>query len=278
MTHWDFACSDPVDISIDSWASGGIVVSGEPTATIAVDIVPSHRNAEAAELARQVEVSFEDGQLAIRGPQLSSFRRRRGLELTVKAPSGSTCSARTASADVTCVGDVSGLSVRTASGDVTAPAVSGDVTVQSASGDVLLDTVGGEMTISTASGDIRARQADGAAKINTASGDVTLGYCAGDITVSTASGDIDLEAVAEGTVELRSVSGDLSVGVVPGIGVYLDLSSTSGSLHNGLDAAGEDEHSAPSDASVQISCRSLSGDIRVHKASGVTRPQDSNNA
>jgi hypothetical protein len=79
--------------------------------------------------------------------------------------------------------------------------------------------------------------------------------------------------VAEGTVELRSVSGDLSVAVVPGIGVYLDLASTTGSLHNGLDAAGEDEGTAPSDASVQISCRSLSGDIRVHKASGAARPQ-----
>lgn len=269
MTHWDFACTDPVDISIDSWPSGTVVVSGEATSTLVVDVHPSKPRADDADVASEVEVAFDDGQLYVRGQHGIAFRHRSSLDLTIKAPAGSTCSARTASADVSCVGDISGLSVRTASGDVTAQAIRGDVHVQSASGDVLLDVIGGELAVSTASGDIRAKEASGPAKINTASGDVAIGYCATDIAVNTASGDVDLAAVAAGEVRLHSVSGDLSVAVVPGISVYLDLASTSGTVHSGLDAA-DDEGAGRSSAGVQISCRSLSGDVRIDKASSVT--------
>ena len=68
MTNWDFPAADPVDISIDSWGSGSIVVAGEPTSTIAVEVVPSHRSADVADLLAQVQVAFDDGQLSIRGP------------------------------------------------------------------------------------------------------------------------------------------------------------------------------------------------------------------
>jgi hypothetical protein len=63
MSTWDFACSDPVDISIESWASGSIVVSGEPTSTVAVEVVPTRPGAAAEEFLAQVQVGFDDGQL-----------------------------------------------------------------------------------------------------------------------------------------------------------------------------------------------------------------------
>jgi hypothetical protein len=79
MSKWDFACSDPVDISIDSWASGSIVVSGEPTSTVAVEVFPTGRGADVHDVLAQVQVGFDDGQLYIRGPRPSAFRRRMGL-------------------------------------------------------------------------------------------------------------------------------------------------------------------------------------------------------
>jgi Putative adhesin len=272
MTTWDFACSDPVDISIDSWASGSIVVSGEPTTTVTVEVVPGSRSADVDDLLAQVQVGFDDGQLYIRGPRSVAFGRRRRLDLTIKAPNGSSCAAKTASADLACVGDLSALTVQTASGDVTAASVSGEVTVQSASGDVLLDRTGGDVAIRTASGDVHASRVDGYARISTASGDVAIGYCASSVTMQTASGDIRLGAVAAGQIELRSTSGDMQVGVVPGIGVYLDLASTSGSIHSALDPSNSDDDPDESGVPVQISCRTLSGDIRITKATGVTSP------
>jgi len=268
MSTWDFACSDPVDISIDSWTSGSIVVSGEPTSAVVVEVVPTGRDAEVHDVLAQVQVGFDDGQLYIRGPRPSAFRRRLGLDLTIKAPEGSSCAAKTVSADLTCVGDLSALTMQTASGDTSAETVSGDVSVRSASGDVLLDTAGGDIAISTASGDIQAGRVGGYARVSTASGDVTLGYCAGSVSAQTASGDIQLAAVATGQIELRSASGDMQVAVVPGIGVYLDLASTSGSIRSELDPSAEEEL-RESGVPVQISCRALSGDIRIIKATDV---------
>ena len=187
MSTWDFTCSDPVDISIESWGSGSIVVSGEPTSTVAVEVVPSSLGADVDDLLAQVQVGFDDGQLYIRGPRLGAFHRRRGLDLTIKAPEGSSCAAKTASADLSCVGDLSALIMHTASGDTTAASVSGDVRVQSASGDVLLDRTGGDVAIRTASGDVNASRVGGNARISTASGDVAIGYCASSVTAQTAS-------------------------------------------------------------------------------------------
>jgi hypothetical protein len=273
MTTWDFPCSDPVDISIDSWGSGSIVVSGEPTSTVAVEIVPGHLATDVADLMAQIQVAFDDGHLYIHGPRHGAFRRKLGLDLTIKAPQGSSCAARTVSADLACVGELGALAIETASGDVTAASVNGDVTVKSASGDVLLNVAGGDVTVSTASGDIQALRVDGDARIDTASGDVAIGYCASSVSAHTASGDIRLEAVAAGQVELISASGDMQVAVVPGIGVYLDLASTSGDIRSDLDAsAGEDPDEHNPDVTVQLSCRTLSGDIRVTKARHFTGP------
>ena len=264
MTKWDFPCSDPVDISIDSWAAGSINVSGEPTETVVVEVEPS-RGGRAADLLDDVQVAFEDGQLYIRGPRGLSFRPRTGLDLTIKVPAGSSCAAKTASADLSCVGEVSALSVSTASGDLTAASVTGDVTVRSASGDVLLDKVGGDLTMHTASGETRVRQVGGGVRISSASGDVTIGSCAGSVTARTASGKVRLDGVASGLVELNSATGDLWVGVVPGLGVYLELSSMSGSVRSHLDEV--DNPDGDADAAVEIRARTMSGDIRITKAS-----------
>ncbi len=265
MTMWDFSSTDPIDISIDSWTSGSVVLAGEPTDTVVVEVVPSPRSGD-ADLLDQVRVEFEDGQLYIHGPRYGSYRRRSGLDLTIKAPVGSSCAAKTASADVSCVGEVSSLTINTASGDLTASTVTGDVTARSASGDVLLEHVGGDLTAHTASGDIRASQVDGAVRVNSASGDVALGYCARSVNARTASGDVQIGTVASGEVELGSTSGDVEVAVVPGIGVYLDLSSLTGTVRSDLDEVASAEAAEAGGPSVEIRARTMSGDIHVTRA------------
>jgi DUF4097 and DUF4098 domain-containing protein YvlB len=266
MTKWDFACSDPVDISIDSWGSGSVVVSGEPTSSIVVEVVPSHRHAD-DDLLDQVRVAFEDGQLYIYGPRVTTFRRKPGLDVTIKAPAGSTCAAKTISADLSCVGEMSAVSLQTASGDLTADSV-GDAAMRSASGDVLLNRASGTVSVHTASGDVQATRIDGDVRITTASGDVAIGYCAGPVAVHTASGDVKLSAVGAGRVQLGSASGDLAVAVIPGLRVYLDLASNSGDIRSELDADGSDA-ADDSEAALHISCRTTSGDIKIAKARGV---------
>ena len=265
MTNWDFACSEPVDINIDRWTSGSIVVAGEPTDAIIVEVVPSRRSRN-GDLLDEVEIEFEDHQLYVRGPREGAFRRNSGLDLTIKAPAGSSCAAKTVSADLSCVGAVSGLTLHTASGDLSAETVTGDVSVRSASGDVLLNTANADVTVHTASGDTTVTRIGGAARIHTASGDVALGYCAGPVTARTASGDVRLGAVVSGAIEVSSASGDAEVAVVPGIGVYLDLSSTTGSVRSELDEVNVDEGNEAMTAAVEIKVRTMSGDIRITRS------------
>jgi Putative adhesin len=274
MTTWDFPCSDPIDIAIDSWASGSIVLAGEQTDTVVVEVVPSHRS-RAADLLDQVEVEFDDGQLVIHGPRAIPSWRRNGLDLTIKAPTGSSCAAKTASADISCVGTLSALSLNTASGDLSASTVTGDVTAKSASGDLLLGQVGGDLTAQTASGDVRANQVDGAVQVNSASGDVALGYCSRSVTTRTAAGDVQIGAVVSGEVELHSVSGDVEVAVVPGIGVYLELSSLSGTVRSDLDEVESAEATGPAGPTVEIRVRTMSGDIHVTRANAAHRDSGS---
>lgn len=263
MTNWDFACSEPVDISIGSWAAGSIAVSGEPTDTLAVEVLPSRHGRDSDELLEAVEVSFEDGQLYIHGPRIGAFRRNRGLDLTIKAPTGSGCAAKTASADLTCVGELGALTAQTASGDVIAATVTGDVIVHTASGDVMLQRTGGTANVSTASGDIHLGSVDGEAQLRTASGDVTIGDSGSSVSAHTASGNVRVDGARSGSLNLNSASGDLQVAVVPGVGVYLDLASTTGDIKSDLDPAAEGDGGVPA---IEIKCRTLSGDITIARA------------
>jgi DUF4097 and DUF4098 domain-containing protein YvlB len=264
MTTWEFPCSGPATITIGSWRSGSVAVSGEQADVIAVEVTATRPGANVEDLLSEVRVSFDDGRLSIKGPRSNDFRRRQGLDLTIKAPAGSVIEANTASADVACVGELSDLTINTASGDVTVAAASGALTVQTASGDVFVDRADADVRIATASGDVQVAHAGGEVRVDTASGDLTVGDSTGPVIAHTASGDIDVKRLA-GRADLRSLSGDVHVTVAPGIDVYLDLSTTSGSVRSDLDEAGGD--GAAPEAPIEVKCRSISGDIRIGKAS-----------
>jgi DUF4097 and DUF4098 domain-containing protein YvlB len=263
MTTWNFPCTEPVAIGISNWASGSVAVAGEQTDTITVEVVGSDPRANVEDLLAQVRVTFEDGTLSVRGPRLEGlWRRQKGLDLTVKAPAGSACEAHTASADVSVVGQLGALNVHTASGDIIATGECGPVTVRTASGDVFVERAGADARINTASGDVRVGRASGEVTINAVSGDLSIGTATGQIGAQTVSGDIAVRDFSGGQADLATTSGDVQVMVTPGLGVYLDLSSMSGHVRSELD----EQPGGTADATLEIRCRSISGDIRVSKA------------
>ena len=268
MTNWEFPCSEPASISISEWASGSVGVSGAQTDTITVEVTASHRGG-GQDLIDQVRVSFDDGRLRITGPKLgSSFLRRQSLDLTINAPAGSDCEAHTASADVACVGELGEVSLRTASGDLTLASATGPVTAHTASGDVFVDRAESDVRINTTSGDVQVGRAGGEVQVNTASGDVSVGDCGSQVSVRVVSGDIDIRRITGGRADISAISGDVRVCVDQGMGVYLDLSSTTGDVRSELDAA-DDEDAADDDepeVTLELKVRTISGDIKVAKA------------
>lgn len=91
-----------------------------------------------------------------------------------------------------------------------------------------------------------------------------IGRADDGLSVRTASGDVHVEAVTGSRAEVTSASGDIRVGVAPGIGVRLDLSSLSGTVSSELEPVGETGETGETE--MRLSCRTISGDVRVGRA------------
>jgi DUF4097 and DUF4098 domain-containing protein YvlB len=255
MSSWEFPVTEPIDLDINLVA-GSICVTAQPTDVVAVSLQPARPCRDSA--VDSVRVEFTGQRLIIAEPRHGLRRHSTAFDLTVAAPTGSRCVVRTAASDIRCDGTLGLLDVHTASGDVVAAAVAGAARVQTASGDVRLGDVAADVTVHTGSGNVRLQLAGGPADVHTASGDIQIGTAAASVIVRSASGDITIASIASGQADLNSVSGDVYVGVVPGIGVYLDLASVTGRVSNEL---GHSDTAGPAD--LEIKGRTLSGDLRV---------------
>jgi hypothetical protein len=271
MASWEFAATGPIEAEI-SLPSGHVHLTAAQTETVTVSLLPEQKrgNGAAEKLIAETEVSFENGTLAVTVPKRVQLRGGAALDLTVELPEGSCVAAHTASADVHCTGQLGSLDGHTASGDVTADLISGPANLTTASGDVRLEEAAGEVMIHTASGDTRIGRAGGDITAETASGSVAIGRAGQSAQVKTASGDVQIDSVLSGRADVTTVSGDITVAVPPGIGVYLDISAVSGHVSSELDA--DAQGSGGQDASLTVCCRSVSGDVRITRASpGATR-------
>jgi hypothetical protein len=180
----------------------------------------------------------------------------------VSAPAGAAARVAVASADMELRGRLGRCELTSASGDVAVERCE-ELQVRTASGDARIGAVTGRTTVGTASGDLRILSAEGGLEVRTASGDVEVETTAGTVSLSTASGDVRLGAVSAGQVQLKTVSGDVEIGVVPGLRVWLDLSSVSGRMESQLD---DDGPAAGGPAQLNLSMRSVSGDLRIRRA------------
>lgn len=261
MASWEYPATGPVTADI-SLPAGSVKVTAKQTETVRVFLVPGNRAGE--RLLEETEVSFEGGTLRVQVPRRVLIRGNPSLDLTIELPEGSSVAADTASADLTLTGRLASLNGKTASGDVHADRVSGDVELTTASGDIQLEDSGGEVRVSTASGDVTVGRAGGDLVTKTASGDVRIGQACQSASAKTASGDVRIESIATGLAEVATVSGDVIVAVVPGVDVYLDISTLSGDVRSELDSASPDE--TDGETSLTVSCRTVSGDVQIIRA------------
>lgn len=188
------------------------------------------------------------------------------LDIHVTVPPGSDVACEGGSTDVRIEGRVGSLSVRMGSGDVWFDEVDGDVTLKSGSGDVAGGTLTGDLTTHGASGDVTVAKIGGSLVARTASGDLLVGEVGGAAQATTVSGDLEIRSIGGSKAELRSVSGDVEVGVPVGRGVYLDLSSTSGDVRSDLDSA----PTPPDGPDLDLAVSTVSGDVHVRRAPAST--------
>jgi DUF4097 and DUF4098 domain-containing protein YvlB len=197
-----------------------------------------------------------------------SFGRGPDIRLRVSCPKGTELDVRTKSADLDARGEYSTADVKTASGDVSIEQAAADVRVKTASGDVHLDQANGALSVNSASGDLHVNTLGGEANIQLVSGDIYIRDAGDAITANTISGDQRLEAVYRGRIDLRAVSGDISVGIRRGSRIFVDANTVSGSTVSELDLSeAPSQQASPVEAPlVELFVKTVSGDVRIERA------------
>jgi DUF4097 and DUF4098 domain-containing protein YvlB len=260
-----FPLTGPVLVNVDC-AAGQIDVVSADAQTAEVELTPLRDDEATREAIANAVVELRgDRELVVQVPRRgwSLLGREPKVRVAVRVPHGCGLSFRTASAQVTATGTFADVRGKSASGDV-AVSTAADLQVDTASGDIRADEVGGEAAVKTASGDITLGHVAGAVRANLVSGDLRVATADGDASVNGVSGDVELGAVTRGTVEVRTVSGDVVVGIRPGSRVHVDATSVSGDLRSDVPL---DEAPGGEDGPlVDVRGRTVSGDLRVRRA------------
>ncbi|MGD0748035.1 MAG: DUF4097 family beta strand repeat-containing protein [Acidimicrobiales bacterium] len=266
---------------------GLITITTRATGTTVVSLVADTPGADELVERATVECRPTGGGhvVAVKIPRLHGMRfvRRNAVTVRVEVPEGADVTVVAGSADVEITGPVGKADLTSSSGDIATDDVAAGVRIKTASGNVTLGAVGGELRAQSASGDLRCSSVTGTAVFSTASGDLEVGAAAGRVEVKGASGsvrlgelmhgarivnvsgDVRVLALGEGDLHVRSVSGDVSVGVAHGVDLHVDVETMSGSVHSDIDL---DDAPAPTrrDVRVDLSVRSVSGNVDIGRA------------
>lgn len=218
----------------------------------------------ATEAVRRTVIDFTGKRLTVRSPREFPLRMV-PLIIQVSAPAGSSISARSGSADVTVNGDAAGLDATTGSGQVRAQRCTSTAGVRTGSGNVALGTVQGRLEVRTGSGQVEVTSVEGnrGGTVQTGSGDVRLGAVTHDISARTGSGDLTVVDACAGGLQLTTGSGQLRVGIHPGVHAELDVSSGSGNARSDLPVGGPP---AAGEVALRVRARTGSGDALVTAA------------
>ena len=211
------------------------------------------------------------------------FMRRNGVTVRVGVPQDSDVNVMAGSGDVDINGRVGTAELATSSGDISVDDVAGDFQSKTASGTIIVGSVGGDLKVHTASGDLRCSSVAGRSSFATASGDLEVGAAASQVDVKANSGDVRLGelahgarvqnvsgdvrvlALGEGTLQVRSVSGSVSVGIVKDVDLHVDVETLSGEIRSDI-PLGDSPGPARAGNRVDVSVRSVSGDVEIERA------------
>jgi DUF4097 and DUF4098 domain-containing protein YvlB len=198
-TMQKFDTPSPVTAVLDIPA-GHIRFIAADRADTCVEILPADQSkSRDLKAAEQTTATYADGVLRIEAAAAKNriLGNSGSIEVTVQLPAGSHIEAKTAAAELRGVGRL------------------GDVTFDGAQGTVKLDE--------TAS-----------ARLTLQAGDILVGRLNGPAQISTQKGGLNIAEATSGTVELRTESGDITIGAARGVSAALDAGTTYGRIHNTL--------------------------------------------
>ena len=255
--RYDFATPEPPKLRFGIGA-GRIEVETADVAETTVEVEAIRGDVE------DLKVEQHGRDVVVESRKRFGLKSDQEFDIRIRAPYGSEVDANVASAPFRATGRLSKLEVNTASGDVQVENVERDVKIHSASGHVQLGSVGGRTDVNTASGDVKVDSAGGGGTIRSASGDVQIAEAARQVKLQTASGDMVISSIAEGSIDVKSASGDVRVGIKQGSRLHVDARSLSGDTTSEVELGGVE--TATGGPLVEVKGTTMSGDIRIVRA------------
>ena len=280
MSH--FETPTPISVVLELRVADVRVAAGDRADTT-VEVRPSGSSRrDDVTAAEQTRVEYADGRLLVKAPrrlrELSPFGDGGSIAVDIELPAGSNLSGHTVAGGFRCTGSLGRCELKSTAGEISVDRA-GQVKLATA-GDITLDRVTGHAELTTATGDVRAGEIEGSALIKNSNGDTWIGEAGGDVRVKAANGDIDVEhsrgslnaktanghirvgSVQRGSLVAETATGRIDVGVAAGAVAWLDLNTSYGRVHNGLDAT---DGPGGAEDQVEVRARTGFGDITIRR-------------
>jgi hypothetical protein len=214
--------------------------------------------------------------VSITSEKKSTFFTTPSVRVMVGVPPRCDLEVSGASLDLVSRQKLGAVKARTASGDIRL-ADTDELIVKTASGEIRFDTVHGHCEVTAASGDLIGDAVDGDLKASLASGDVRVRRVRGDVSIKSASGDAEIDRAEGHDIAVRSMSGDITIGLPPGIRLDFDLDALSGDVNLPPPTSPQPPGSEFTDQSVEavpevrkrlvrVYAKTVSGDINIERA------------
>ncbi|HET8943524.1 MAG TPA: DUF4097 family beta strand repeat-containing protein [Dehalococcoidia bacterium] len=190
-----------------------------------------------AEARDDVEIDQPRAHVEVRDDHVLEVRSKSG-SVTARCPTGARVSVGVISGSVRLEGEFGSVKVSAISGSIHVDQVQGDVDIRSVSGSLTLESCGGNCSM------------------NTKSGRITVGEVGKGLQAATISGTIEGATAGQGAVEVKSISGSVSLQVPEGRHPHAKFKTLSGRVRCDC-PAGED---------FDLKVTTLSGSIEITKA------------
>ncbi len=272
----------PIDLAINLQVGAIEIFAGERTDTVVTVSATNPARAVDRRGAEETRVDFDGRRLTITGPRprLSWIGPTESVDLKVELPTGSRLTAEIAVGALHTAGRLGATRVKSSMGpveiDTTADlwlrASHGNATLGSAEGAVEITADHGQIRVGAVTGDAILKASHGSILVGESAGDLDAKLSYGDLEVTkalasvaakTAYGSIQLREVSSGSIQAESGFGQVTIGVLPGVPAWLDLSSKEGHVRNQLDG---DRAPEASEQTVEVRARTQYGDITIQRA------------
>ena len=215
-----------------------------------------------ADAVNEIDIDANPEGVTVRSPGKQRRWFGRGtVDALVSVPAGADVTIHNGAGDVFVGLEVNDLEVHTGAGDIRVEDVSGTTELKVGSGDIRAGAFGSSARISTASGDVRLESV-GELTVSTAAGDISIGSITDSAMIKSATGDIRIRKFAGTDLEIKTMSGDVTIGLIPGMIVNAAIKTLSGDLRNRIKPS-----SGEKTGSMNLAVTSFAGDVTLKSAS-----------